>query len=223
MLLPVLCQRNLFSLLLIVQSTVPKDCLSCLLQASRKDPNPDLWVQRLRDLLQAGMEERNFLTPVLLSSTCQQQLKHLCQKIMTNAKSNDNLERKLNWFVKLENPCLVPAGNTFQSGSQIRKKRKASEESLNLEEETRRKRSQLEINLDTEFSQPQPELQDVGTESAKNELVLDTFGNEDVHCQSNINQFSFKEDEVEKRIVSQSSKHDTVTEVPSHMKVCKVF
>ncbi|ETE73252.1 Fanconi anemia group E protein, partial [Ophiophagus hannah] len=218
MLLPVLCQRNLFSLLLIVQSTVPKDCLSCLLQASRKDPNPDLWVQRLRDLLQAGMEERSFLAPVLLSSTCQQQLKHLCQKIVTHTNSNANLERKLNWLVKPENPCLVPAGNTFQSGSQIRKKRKASEESLSLEEENRRKRSQLEINLETEASQPQPELQDVGTESTKNELALDTFGKEDVHCLSSVSQFSFKEDEVEKRIVGQSSKHDTATEVPGHMK-----
>ncbi|KAL7985282.1 hypothetical protein Chor_003852, partial [Crotalus horridus] len=211
MLLPVLCQRNLFSLLLIVQSTVPKDCLSCLLQASRKDPNPDLWVQRLRDLLLAGMEERSFLTPILLSSTCQQQLKCLCQKIMTHSSSNANLERKLNWFVKLERSCLVPAGNNFQSGSQIRKKRKASEESLNLEEENQRKRSQLEIKLDTEISQPQSELQDVGTEGTEKEL--DTFGNEDVHCLSSV-----KEDEVEKRIVSQSSEHDTVTEVPDHMK-----
>ncbi|KAM3839823.1 Fanconi anemia group E protein isoform 3-T3 [Vipera latastei] len=216
MLLPVLCQRNLFSLLLIVQSTVPKDCLSCLLQASRKDPNPDLWVQRLRDLLQAGMEERSFLTPILLSSTCQQQLKCLCQKIMTHSSSNANLERKLNWFVKLEKPCLVPAGNNFQSGSQIRKKRKASEESLNLEEENQRKRSQLDIKLATEISQPQSELQDVGTESTEKEL--DAFGNGDVHCLSSVNQFSFKDDEVEKRIVSQSSKHDTVTEVPDRMK-----
>lgn len=221
MLLPVLCQRNLFSLLLIVQSTVPKDCLSCLLQASRKDPNPDLWVQRLRDLLQAGMEERSFLSPILLSSTCQRQLKCLCQKIMTHSSNNANLERQLNWFVKLEKPCLVPAGNNFQSGSQIRKKRKASEESLNLEEENRRKRSQLEIKLATEISQPQSELQDVGTESTEKEL--DTFGNEDVQCLSSVNQFSFKEDEVEKRIVSQSSKHDTVTEVPDHMKVRKLF
>uniref|UniRef100_A0A8C6VQE7 FA complementation group E n=1 Tax=Naja naja TaxID=35670 RepID=A0A8C6VQE7_NAJNA len=218
MLLPVLCQRNLFSLLLIIQSTVPKDCLSCLLQASRRDPNPDLWVQRLRDLLQARMEERSFLAPVLLSSTCQQQLKHLCQKIMTHTNSNANLERKLNWLVKPENPCLVPAGNTFQSGSQIRKKRKVSEESLSLEEENRRKRSQLEINLETEVSQPQPELQDVGTESTKNELAQDTFGKEDVHCLRSVSQFSFKEDEVEKRIVGQSSKHDTATEVPGHMK-----
>lgn len=115
----------------------------------------------------------------------------------------------------------MPAGNNFQSGSQIRKKRKASEESLNLEEENQRKRSQLEIKLDTEISQPQSELQDVGTEGIEKEL--DTFGNEDVHCLSSVNQFSFKEDEVEKRIVSQSSKHDTVTEVPDHMKVCKLF
>ncbi|XP_063153666.1 Fanconi anemia group E protein [Candoia aspera] len=218
MLLPVLCQRNLFSLLLIVQSTVPKDCLSCLLQASRKDPNPDLWVQRLRDLLQMGLKERNFLTPVLLSNACQQQLKGLCQKITAHGSSNPNLERKLNWFVKLDDPCLVPAGNTFHSVSQIRKKRKASEESLNLEEENQRKRSQLELKLDTELSQPQSELQDVETASTKKELMLDIFGNEDVHCLSSFNQSSSKEDEAEKKIISQSSKHGTVTEVPDHIK-----
>ncbi|XP_070601429.1 Fanconi anemia group E protein isoform X2 [Erythrolamprus reginae] len=218
MLLPVLCQRNLFSLLLIVQSTVSKDCLRCLLQASRKDPNPDLWVQRLRDLLQAGMGERSILNPVLLSSTCQQQLKHLCQKIITHTSSNASLERKLNWFVKMEKPCLAPAGNTSQPGSQIRKKRKAPEESPDLEEENRRKRSQLEINWDTDVSQLQPERQDVATESTNNKLMLETFGSEGVPCLSSVTQFSFKDDEVEKRIVGQSSKDDTVVEVPSPMK-----
>uniref|UniRef100_A0A8C0HEG0 FA complementation group E n=1 Tax=Chelonoidis abingdonii TaxID=106734 RepID=A0A8C0HEG0_CHEAB len=146
LLLPVLCQRNLFSLLHMVQGSVPKDCLSQLLQATRKDPSPDLWVQALRDLLQRGLrEERSCWTPVPLTDTCRQQLKTLCQKIAGGTQSRLDLERKWSWFIQEHpGPELWPAGDATDSASQLRKRKQVAEESLDPEGERQRKRSRLE-------------------------------------------------------------------------------
>uniref|UniRef100_A0A8C3S2H3 Fanconi Anaemia group E protein C-terminal domain-containing protein n=1 Tax=Chelydra serpentina TaxID=8475 RepID=A0A8C3S2H3_CHESE len=133
LLLPVLCQRNLFSLLHIVQGSMPKDCLSQLLQATRKDPSPDLWVQALRDLLQRGLrEERSCWTPLPLTDTCRQQLKTLCQKIVGGTQSKPDLERKQSWFIQ-------------------EKRKQVAEESLDPEGERQRKRSRLEEDEEDEI------------------------------------------------------------------------
>ncbi|XP_062975023.1 Fanconi anemia group E protein [Elgaria multicarinata webbii] len=220
LLLPVLCQRNLFSLLLTVQSAVPKDCLIRLLQASRQDPSPDQWVQRLRDLLQVGMQEKSSLMPVLLSDTCQQRLKGLCQKVMTPRCSKPSLERKLSWFVKQADPCLMLAGDALGSVSQTRKKKKLAEEPLGPEEERQRKRSRLEDELDTELPRRHAVLQGVGAASTGTEVMMEVFGNEDVHSLSyNVCQSSVKEDAVERRDANQSPQQDTAAEVPDHIKV----
>uniref|UniRef100_A0A8C3Y860 FA complementation group E n=1 Tax=Catharus ustulatus TaxID=91951 RepID=A0A8C3Y860_CATUS len=82
LLLPVLCQRNLFSLLLVVQDAVPGNCLHQLLQVLEQDSRVDPWVQTLGDLLQQRPRaEEGSPLPTALSSTCQQQLRGLCQKI----------------------------------------------------------------------------------------------------------------------------------------------
>ncbi|XP_019340412.2 Fanconi anemia group E protein isoform X2 [Alligator mississippiensis] len=145
LLLPVLCQRNLFSLLHTVQSTVPKDCLSQLLQAVRQDPSPDLWVRALADLLEQGlMEERRCSTLVPLTTTCQQQLKHFCQKITGTAQQKPELERKLNWCIrKPPGSEAGPAGDPDLT-SQVKKRKKGAEESLEPEWERQKKKTRLD-------------------------------------------------------------------------------
>ncbi|KFQ97429.1 Fanconi anemia group E protein, partial [Nipponia nippon] len=130
LLLPVVCQRNLFSLLLVVQAVVPGSCLSQLLQAMEQDSHVDPWVQTLGDLLWQGLKgEERSPPPIPLSSTCQQQLRCLCQKIAQNKPEG---RRKLNWcFSKQPGAAGDVVHSVFQGG----KRKKVSEESLELEEE----------------------------------------------------------------------------------------
>uniref|UniRef100_A0A8D2KZI0 FA complementation group E n=1 Tax=Varanus komodoensis TaxID=61221 RepID=A0A8D2KZI0_VARKO len=201
-------QRNLFSLLLTVQSAVPKDCLSRLLQASRQDPSPDLWVQRLRDLLQMGLQEKS-LAPILLSDACQQRLKGLCQKVTAPHCSKPSLEKKLSWYVKQADPSSVMARGIPGPVSHIRKKKKLAEEPLDPAEERSRKRSRLEVELDTELSGPHAVLPTVGTASAGNEIMMEVSGNEDGCSPSkNVYQSSPKKDTVERRDANQSTQQD---------------
>ncbi|XP_044300853.1 Fanconi anemia group E protein [Varanus komodoensis] len=219
LLLPLLCQRNLFSLLLTVQSAVPKDCLSRLLQASRQDPSPDLWVQRLRDLLQMGLQEKS-LAPILLSDACQQRLKGLCQKVTAPHCSKPSLEKKLSWYVKQADPSSVMARGIPGPVSHIRKKKKLAEEPLDPAEERSRKRSRLEVELDTELSGPHAVLPTVGTASAGNEIMMEVSGNEDGCSPSkNVYQSSPKKDTVERRDANQSTQQDNKADVPDHIKV----
>ncbi|KFW01750.1 Fanconi anemia group E protein, partial [Eurypyga helias] len=75
LLLPVVCQRNLFSLLLVVQAAIPEGCLSRLLQATEQCSHPDAWMRMLGDLLRQGlMREGHSPAPVPMSAACQQQL-----------------------------------------------------------------------------------------------------------------------------------------------------
>ncbi|XP_050841232.1 Fanconi anemia group E protein isoform X2 [Serinus canaria] len=135
LLLPVLCQRNLFSLLLVVQDAVPRDCLHQLLQALEQDSCVDPWVQALGDLLQQGPKaEEGSPRPSPLSSACQQQLRGLCQKI---AQKRPEGQRKLNW-------CFSKQPGTPDSVPQGGKRKKASEESLELDNEREGKRLLLE-------------------------------------------------------------------------------
>ncbi|XP_072212241.1 Fanconi anemia group E protein isoform X4 [Excalfactoria chinensis] len=110
LLLPVLCQRNLFSLLHAVAALVPTDCLQQLLRAAGQDPQPDPWVHALRVLLLQG-KERSSPPPSALTASCQQQLKCLCQKI-TRSKAEGR--RKLKWCFRQQDGdaagCVLPGG-----------------------------------------------------------------------------------------------------------------
>lgn len=134
LLLPVLCQRNLFSLLHAVAAVVPTDCLRQLLTAAGQDPQPDPWVHALGVLLLRG-EERSSPPPPPLTASGQQQLKCLCQKI---AQSKAEGRRKLKWcFSKQDGDaagCVLPGG----------KRKKVLEESLEFSEEREGKRPLLE-------------------------------------------------------------------------------
>ncbi|XP_009670148.2 Fanconi anemia group E protein isoform X1 [Struthio camelus] len=157
LLLPVVCQRNLFSLLHAVQAVVPKDCLSRLLQAVRQDPGVDPWVRTLGDLLQQGLrgEERS-LSPTPLTDACQQQLRRLCQKIVGNDQSKPEGQRRLNWCISR---WPSPAEHTGDSLSQGGKRKKVSEESLELKEERHGKRLLLEeAGFELYLLGPQEEL-----------------------------------------------------------------
>ncbi|XP_010144647.1 PREDICTED: Fanconi anemia group E protein, partial [Buceros rhinoceros silvestris] len=139
LLLPVMCQRNLFSLLLVVQDTVPAGCLDWLLQAVGQDSHVDPWVRTLGDLLRQGRSaaERS-PPPAPLSSTCQQQLRCLCQKI---AQDKPEGRRKLNWCFSKQ---PVATGDVAESALQGGKRKKVSEESLELDEDREGKRVLLE-------------------------------------------------------------------------------
>ncbi|KGL86865.1 Fanconi anemia group E protein, partial [Charadrius vociferus] len=139
LLLPVVCQRNLFSLLLLVQAVVPGGCLGRLLRAVEQDSHVDPWVRALGDLLRQGPRgEERFPPPAPLSSACRQQLRCLCQKIAQNKPEG---RRKLNWCFSRQ---LGAAGDVADSVLQDGKRKKVSEESLELDEEGERKRLLLE-------------------------------------------------------------------------------
>lgn len=122
-----------------MQAVMPGGCLGRLLQAMEQDSHVDPWVQTLGDLLRQGVrgEERS-PPPVPLSSACQQQLRCLCQKI---AQNKPERRRKLNWCFS-EQPGA--AGDVADSVLQGGKRKKVSEESLELDEEREGKRLLLE-------------------------------------------------------------------------------
>lgn len=138
LLLPVVCQRNLFSLLLVVQAAVPAGCLDQLLQAVGQETHVDPWVRMLGDLLRQGRSAVECSPPPApLSSTCQQQLRCLCRKI---AQDKPEGRRKLNWCFSKQ---LVATGDVAESAIQGGK-RKNSEESPELDRDREGKRVLLE-------------------------------------------------------------------------------
>ncbi|KAM6044232.1 Fanconi anemia group E protein [Chlamydotis macqueenii] len=139
LLLPVVCQRNLFSLLLLLQAVVPGGCLGRLLQAVEQDSHVDPWVRTLGDLLRPGLRgEECSPPPVPLSSACQQQLRCLCRKIARNKPEG---QRKLNWCFSQQPGAAGDAADSVLQGG---KHKKVSEESLELGEEREGKRLLLE-------------------------------------------------------------------------------
>ncbi|KAM6998184.1 Fanconi anemia group E protein isoform 2-T2 [Passerculus sandwichensis] len=126
LLLPVLCQRNLFSLLLVVRDAVPRDCLHQLLQALEQDSRVDPWVQALGRLLQQGPSaQESSPHPTALSAGCQQQLKGLCQKI---AQKKPERQGKLSW-------CFSKQAGAPDSVPQGGERMEVSEESLEVDSE----------------------------------------------------------------------------------------
>ncbi|KAM6399043.1 Fanconi anemia group E protein [Rhynochetos jubatus] len=130
LLLPVVCQRNLFSLLLVVRAAVPEGCLSRLLQATEQHSHVDPWVRTLGDLLRRGPKgEERSPPPAPLSAAGQQQLGCLCQKMARNRPAG---RRKAKWCFG-EQPGA--AGAVADAVSPAGKRKKALEESLELDEE----------------------------------------------------------------------------------------
>ncbi|XP_067387809.1 Fanconi anemia group E protein isoform X2 [Emydura macquarii macquarii] len=213
LLLPVLCQRNLFTLLHMVQSSMPKDCLSQLLQATRKDPSPDLWVQALGDLLQRGLrEERSCLTPGPLTDVCRQELKSLCQLIVGGTQSKLDLERKPGCFIQEHpGPELWPAGEAAVSASQLRKRKEAAEESLSPEGE--RKRSRLdEDGLGLEPLAGCAFLKGAG--ATEDEIAVEASGHESVQSETRGASENAQQDAVvETREARQDSQRDMAAKV----------
>lgn len=201
----------------MIQSAIPNDCLKHLLQASRQQPSLDLWVQRLRDLLQVGLQDENSSAPVLLTDACHQQLKELCQKARPPSSRQSGLERKLSWYVKrAESSLVVPSGSASDTESQIGKNKAVIEETPSPKE----KRSCLEVSeLDIELSEPCTVKQEA---SLGNALVKETSGNEDIHS-LNKDQSSQKEEKVERSGASQRSQQDTIAEIPDYIKVLTQF
>ncbi|XP_048682739.2 Fanconi anemia group E protein isoform X3 [Caretta caretta] len=222
LLLPVMCQRNLLSLLHMVQGSMPKDCLSQLLQATRKDPSPDLWVQALRDLLQRGLrEERSCWTPLPLTDTCQQQLKTLCQKFVGGTESKPDLERKQSWFIQEHlGPELWLAGDATDSASQLRKRKQVAEESLDPEGERQRKRSRLEEEeLDLEPLAGCAFVKGAGA-GEEEEIGIEASGHGSIRSQTRGASENAQPDAVmETREASQGSQQDAAAKVPDFMQM----
>ncbi|XP_071884656.1 Fanconi anemia group E protein isoform X3 [Anas platyrhynchos] len=166
LLLPVVCQRNLFSLLQAVAAVVPADCVLQLLRAARGDPNLDPWVQALGALLQRGLRgEELSPPPPALTAACRQQLKCLCQKI---AQSKPEGQRKLKWCPSEQ---LGAAGDMADSMLPGGKRKKVSEESLELDEGRGGKRVLLE-----EVVFDLPGSQDGEDEAGVEEMPEETAG-----------------------------------------------
>uniref|UniRef100_A0A8C3C9V2 FA complementation group E n=1 Tax=Cairina moschata TaxID=8855 RepID=A0A8C3C9V2_CAIMO len=166
LLLPVVCQRNLFSLLQAVAAVVPADCILQLLRAVRGDPNLDPWVQALGALLQRGLRgEELSPPPPALTAAFQQQLRCLCQKI---APSKPEGQRKLKWCPSEQ---LGAAGDAADSVLPGGKHKEASEESLELDEGRGGKRVLLE-----EVVFDLPGSQDGEDEAGVEEMPAETAG-----------------------------------------------
>ncbi|KFV03350.1 Fanconi anemia group E protein, partial [Pterocles gutturalis] len=139
LLLPIVCQRNLFSLLLAVRAVVPGGCLDQLLRAAGKDSHTDPWVRALGDLLLQDLrEEERSPPPTALSAVCQEQLRCLCRKIAQNKPEG---RRKLNWCFSRQTGATGDVADSVLQGG---KRKKVSEESLESDEEREGKRLLLE-------------------------------------------------------------------------------
>ncbi|XP_030077541.1 Fanconi anemia group E protein isoform X2 [Microcaecilia unicolor] len=131
LLLPLLCQRNLLSLLHAIHSVVPRDCLHRVLQTISQDTSCDPWMVAYRDLFQRDLGEGSYSALLPLSDTCQQQLKNMCQKLATAGMGRVDCKRQLSWF---KDTCCESDPECAKSAeSQSSRKRKRSpEENLSL-------------------------------------------------------------------------------------------
>ncbi|XP_035151317.1 Fanconi anemia group E protein isoform X3 [Callithrix jacchus] len=80
--LPWICQRNLMSLLMAVQPSLPQSGLLSVLQIAQQDlaPDPDAWLRALGKLLQRDLGVGTSIEGVSpLSKKCQTQLQGLCR------------------------------------------------------------------------------------------------------------------------------------------------
>ncbi|XP_075411638.1 Fanconi anemia group E protein isoform X1 [Tenrec ecaudatus] len=85
--LPVLCQRNLLTLLMAVRPSLPESALLPVLQIVQQDPGADPWLRALVVLLQrdlgVGLSTEE-VSP--LSERCQRQLRSLCMQLGRGGK-----------------------------------------------------------------------------------------------------------------------------------------
>ncbi|XP_050182869.1 Fanconi anemia group E protein isoform X3 [Myiozetetes cayanensis] len=139
LLLPIMCQRNFFSLLLVTRDAVPGGCLGQLLQAIEQDSHVDPWMRTLGGLLQQGPRaEECFPSPTPLSSACQQQLRCLCQKI---AQSKPEGQKKWNWCFRNQPDATGDVADSVPQGGKCKK---VSEEGVELVSDREKKRLLLD-------------------------------------------------------------------------------
>lgn len=185
LLLPVVCQRNLFSLLLAVQAVVPGSCLARLLRAVERDSHGDPWVRALGNLLRRGPQGEPCSPPHLpLSAACQQQLWCLCRRIARNKPEG---QRKLNWcFSKQPGATGDVADSVLQGG----KRKKVLEGSLEMDEGRVGKRPLLE-----EAAFDLPGTQESGdVPGAEEEVPGETLGDRSARSPSAAAQGSSQQD-----------------------------
>ncbi|XP_031997414.1 Fanconi anemia group E protein isoform X2 [Hylobates moloch] len=80
--LPRICQRNLMSLLMAVQPSLPESGLLSVLQIAQQDlaPDPDAWLRALGELLRRDLGVGTSMEGASpLSEKCQRQLQSLCR------------------------------------------------------------------------------------------------------------------------------------------------
>lgn len=211
LLLPVVCQRNLFSLLQAVAAVVPADCILQLLRAVRGDPNLDPWVQALGALLQRGLRgEELSPPPPALTAAFQQQLRCLCQKI---APSKPEGQRKLKWCPSEQ---LGAAGDAADSVLPGGKRKEASEESLELDEGRGGKRVLLE-----EVVFDLPGSQDGEDEAGVEEMPAETAGDRSAQSMAGAASKSSQQDAAEEP--GRISQTEVAAEVQSFIQVLGRF
>ncbi|XP_006860623.1 PREDICTED: Fanconi anemia group E protein [Chrysochloris asiatica] len=80
--LPLLCRRNLMSLLMAVRPSLPQSKLLSVLQIVQQDSDPDPWLRALAELLQRDLGvEVSIEGASPLSKRCQSQLRNLCMQL----------------------------------------------------------------------------------------------------------------------------------------------
>ncbi|XP_045691687.1 Fanconi anemia group E protein isoform X2 [Phyllostomus hastatus] len=131
--LPVLCQRNLMSLLMAVRPSLPENRLLPLLQVLRQDPSPDpdAWLQALGKLLQRDLGVGVSIEGASpLSKSCQTQLRDLCRHLGPGGRR-----------LKLaQSPDAEEEKEEDKDSQQPRKRRKEPEEPASPERERAPKR-----------------------------------------------------------------------------------
>ncbi|XP_029429553.1 Fanconi anemia group E protein [Rhinatrema bivittatum] len=131
LLLPLVCQRNLLSLLHVAQSVVPRECLSKVLQAISQEASYDPWIVAHRDLLKRDLGDGSCSAPLPVTNTCQQQLKNLCQKLTTADVGRVDSKRQLSWF-KDKFPESDPECAPISMSQNARKRKMSAVESHNF-------------------------------------------------------------------------------------------
>ncbi|XP_054424689.1 Fanconi anemia group E protein [Pteronotus mesoamericanus] len=174
--LPMLCQRNLMSLLMAVRPSLPENRLLPLLQIVRQDPSPDpdAWLQALGKLLQRDLGvgvSTEGASP--LSERCRRQLRDLCRQLGPGG-------RRLNLA---QSPDREVENEEDKDSQQPRKRRKEPEEEPTSHERERApKRFRcLETEEEESFEEERAERQSLETVAdggvtspIKNQPVLGT-------------------------------------------------
>ncbi|KAH0618823.1 hypothetical protein JD844_018317 [Phrynosoma platyrhinos] len=130
------------------------------------DSSPDLWVQRMRDLLQMGLEEKSSSTPGLLSSVCEQKLKNLCQKEVGGPRAGNELMMEVSGNEDVHSPSdsvcqSAPMENAIErgGGNQTPPQDAAAMVPDHIKVHVTKLKEQLQLQFDHSDGTAPPELQ----------------------------------------------------------------